>query len=184
MGKKSSVSHTLKFGNEPLEICFIHCSTAPTSLSSPYFQFLYFRRFIRLIRRDCCSFTVFLYLTWKWGHFNVWNVFSRRAVLVGGSVSHPVNCPFVCHHSYPDRFQLTAAVSCLSLASTYSVISFARAIKTPFRIPDGDVFSCDRPGGVWSPAATWYREEEEVGRFEAAVEASRLIWDRSAAWVL
>lgn len=53
-----------------------------------------------------------------------------------------------------------------------------------FCMPDGDVSGYRWPGDVWSPSASRHSEEQEVGRFEAAVETSGLIWDWSTAWVL
>lgn len=97
------------------------------------------------------------------------------------------------------KTQLTVSSLCLSLASLASfksLISFWQIFENLLcvyskvsgdwtavitfgfvylTVSDGDVSSCRWPGDVRSPSGLKHGEEEEVGRFEAAVEASGLV---------
>lgn len=126
------------------------------------------------------------------------------------STAHEAYDPFVLV-SIVTLLKTQLTVSCLlclalaSLASTYSDF-FSLELWKPhlrsqysvtwldsshmlwtcafFFIPDGNVSGCRWPGDIWSPSVLRHGEEEALGRFEATVEASGLVWDRSAAWVL
>ena len=103
------------------------------------------------------------------------------------------------------NWQSAVLVFVTSLSGPQSLMSFCRSFENLTRVygtvtcdcsnhlfwicaffcdPDGDVSSRRWPRDVWSPSAPQHSEEEEVGRSEAAVEASGLVWDRSAARVL
>lgn len=53
-----------------------------------------------------------------------------------------------------------------------------------FSIPAEHGSRCKQPRDVRAPSTLQHKKAEALGRFEATVEASGTVWDRSAAWIL